>query len=317
MKRFIFFALAFLLLPCITRAQCCSAGNPLSSDLLQESVQKNSLRIITQFKHSYSDQYFTEDHPIHVPQIRFSRFNFSSFQLVCGISNRLNIQGELGYFFDKSQSIDIQGITLLSAHGIGDLGLSMKYRIIKETRKKHQINATVGVKFPVGAFDQEMDGITLPLSLQPSNGAMKYTGSLFYAYQKPNSNYRFHWISTMEISSVIESKNFYYKYGNLLTNSISASYTFHRKINMGIQTRYEYRNHDTREKEQIVASTGSHVVYAAPFFQFILPWKMEAFLQADYPVYKKVNGSQLTNKYSLNFSLARRISFQRAEKERP
>lgn len=312
---FLYIVAALLLLPLVNQAQCCSAGNPLSSDLLQEGVQKNTLRLITQFKHSYSDQYFTENRAVDVPQIRFSRFNFTSFQFIYGITNRLNVQGELGYFIDKSQSIDIQGIQLLTAHGIGDLGMSMKYRFLKETVKKHQLSATAGVKFPVGAFDQEMDGITLPLSLQPSNGAMKYTGSLFYAFHKPDSKFGFHWISSMEICSVIKSKNFYYKYGNLLTSSISASYKIHKKISLGIQTRLEHRNQDIREIEQVVSSTGSDVIFAAPSLQFKLPWNLEAFLQADFPIYKKVNGFQLTNKYSYNFSLARRISFQKAERE--
>lgn len=300
----------------LVQAQCCSAGNPLGGDLLQSSIGKQNLRVTTQFKHSFSDQYYDQDHPRDVPQIQFSRFNYMNFQFIYGISDKFNVFGELGYFFDKSQSVNIQGNHLFQASGIGDLTLNAKYVVFANRNKTKELNISCGVKLPVGAFDQEQEGVVLPLSLQPSNGSMKYSGSLYYFHRPYKSKLGYYLVSTIEINSTIQSKNFYYKYGNIYINSISGTYRLNDNLSLVLQSRAEVRAKDKRENEQLVSSTGSVVIFIAPMIQFHFFKNWETIFQADYPVYKYVQGSQLTNKYSYSISLARKISFRKKIEEK-
>ncbi|MCX6272470.1 MAG: transporter [Bacteroidetes bacterium] len=311
------FSMTLCLITTKVDAQCCSAGNPVGGDLLQSSIGKHSLRLTTQFKHSFSDQYYYQDHAEDIPQIKFSRFNYMNFQFIYGVSDKFNVFGELGYFFDKSQSVNIQGNHLFQASGIGDLTLNAKYVVFANRNKTKELNISGGVKLPVGAFDQEQEGVVLPLSLQPSNGSTKYTGSLYYFHRPFRSKLGFYWVSTIEVNSTIQSKNFFYKYGNVYINSLSGTYKLNDNISFVLQARAEIRAKDKREDNQIVSSTGSTVIFVAPMIQYRFLKNWETTLQADYPVYKYVQGSQLTNKYSYSISLARKISFRKKIEDKP
>jgi hypothetical protein len=300
----------------IVQAQCCAAGNPVGGDLLLGSIGKNNLKLILQYKHSYSDQYFHEGHAENVPQINFSRFNYSSFQFIYGIGKRFNVFGEIGYFIDKSQSVSVQGNHLFSATGIGDLGLNAKYVIYSSTERSKELNLSAGIKLPVGAFDQMDGNVILPLSLQPSTGATKYTTTIHYFYRPLDSKFGLFLNSSADMHSTISSKNYYYRYGNVYINSVSGTYKINNKLGVVVQARMEHREKDEREQGIIVASTGSDVVFLSPSIQYLLPYKLEAGLQVDYPIYKHVNGYQLTNKFSFSFNLARKLSFNKTPKEK-
>ena len=298
-------------------AQCCSAGNPVGGDLIQSSIGPHSLRLSALYKNSFSDQYYNKDHPEDVPQINYSRFNFMSFQFMYGISRKLNVFGELGYFFDKSQSVSIQGNHVLTARGIGDLALGAKYIIFTSRNNTNEFNITAGIKLPVGAFDQEMDGVVLPLSLQPSNGATKFTGSLYFLHRPLGSKLGFFIVSSIETSTVIQSKNYYYHYGYVFLNSISGTYKINDKTSVALQSRFEIRGKDKRENDLVVSSTGSAALFLSPIFQYSLLKGWELSLQADFPVYKYVQGYQLTNKYSFSVQLSKRLSFKKKTTEDP
>ncbi len=296
--------------------QCCSAGNPSGGDFLEGSMNRRELRLSLSLKHSYSDRYYYQDHQIEVPQVQFSRFNFMSFRSMYGITNRLNIFGELGYFLDKSQSVNIQGNHLLKATGMGDFTIGARYRITSSRLKTKELNISGGVRLPAGAFDKEMNGVVLPLSLQPSNGATKFTAGLYYFYQPRGSRLGFYMLSSTEISTTIRSDNFYYRYGNVYINALSSTYKLNGSISLILQSRLEVRDKDRREEEQLVPSTGSSVVFISPIarFNFLNDW--EVLFQADVPVYKYVQGSQLTNKYAVSLGVSRRFPIQDKHKDK-
>lgn len=296
-------------------AQCCSAGNPVGGDLIQSGIGKQNLRVSAQYRHSFSDQYYSADHAEDVPQINFSRFNFVSVQMMYGITSKFNVIAEAGYFMDKSQSVAIQGNHLLTTRGLGDLALAGKYMFYTSPNKTKEFNLTAGVKLPVGAFDQEMDGVVLPLSLQPSNGAVKFTASVYYQMRPVGKKWGFFLISSLESSTTIQSRNFYYHYGNVYLNSLSISYKAGKNTSLVLQNRLECRGKDKREQNLEVASTGSVVLFLSPVLRYHLLQNWEMTLQADFPVYKYVKGSQLTNKYSFSVGISRQISLKQKQKD--
>jgi hypothetical protein len=298
-------------------AQCCAAGNPVSGDGQQKSINKNQLRIYTSFKHSYSDQYYYGNKKEEVSFIDNSRFNYSSLQATYGITKKLNLQAELGYFFDKSQTVYIPEKFVFKGYGIGDLGITAKYQLMSLFKPQSELVANLGIKIPVGKFDQDMDGIILPVSLQPSTGAMKYNAGLYYSYVRPGNKFSLYSFLFAEYSSLILSDFYYYKYGNLYMLSLFGKYKLGSKVFAVIQLREELREKDKRENNEQIESTGSYVTYVAPQFIYNFYNNWTFICQADIPVYKYVNGHQLTNKYAFSCGLQKTLDFNKKDHQEP
>jgi len=312
---YLIFSIFFLFIESEAYSQCCSAGNPVSGDGQQKSINKNQLRIYWSFKHSYSDQYFFKNKKEDIPFIDNSRFNYSSLQATYGVSKKWNIQTELGYFFDKSQTVEIPEKYVFKGFGIGDLGITTKYQILSLIKPQSELVGSFGVKIPVGKFDQDMDGAMLPISLQPSTGAMKYNIGLYYSRVNLNNKWSFYSFLFAEYSSLIQSDFFYYKYGNYYSLALFGKYKLTNRIYTVLQLRQEFRDKDKRENDEKIESTGSKVTYMAPqiLYNFYESWYLLA--QADVPLYKYVNGHQLTNKYSFSFGVHKTLNLHKKSSE--
>jgi hypothetical protein len=73
--------------------------------------------------------------------------------------------------------------------------------------------------------------------------------------------------------------------------------------------KYEFRGKDQRENEEVVESSGSHLVLINPQITYNFKRGWSVMVLADLPVYKYVNGEQLTNSYAIQCSLYKRIHF--------
>jgi len=291
-----------------SNSQCCSAGNPLGGDGTNEGLNKNELKVFTSYKHSLSKYYYHLDAPCDIPNIEKSYYDYQNISFTYGIFSRLSVYTELGYFSNKTQEVKLTNdeITIKSG-GLGDLGVSLRYMLLKTVKPISQLVVSGGAKFPIGAFNEEIDGATVPISLQPSSGALKFNAGIFYTRKR--SDRKFGWNSFLffETCNTINQGYLVYKYGNLMQLSLAASYEIHKKLNFLLNSKVEWRTHDVRENELMIESTGSKVVYLNPqlMYAFLPGWSFMAM--ADIPVYKYVNGYQLTNRYS--FQLGVRKSF--------
>ncbi|HRY31584.1 MAG TPA: hypothetical protein P5531_01310 [Bacteroidales bacterium] len=293
------FSFSFYLPSKKAAAQCCSAGNPSTIGFQQDKLEPNQLKLGLSYKYSFSDQYYHLDHAVAVPNVNFNRFHFTSLYFRYGIAPKLNVYGELGYFIDKSQSVSVPVNHLISGKGIGDLELNLQYALYQQENSNHQVSMTAGLKIPVGVFDQVSDGIVLPLSLQPSNGALKYNAGLIYFFKKPFSKWSFVVSGSADITTRIISRNFFYKYGNLYVSSVSGYYRNNLKTSISLQTRFEFRDKDKRENHIRVESSGGFAVYGSIKFSYRFYKLWEIQLQPELPVYKYVDGYQITNRFSL------------------
>ena len=117
------------------------------------------------------------------------------------------------------------------------------------------------------------------------------------------------------MSSIISSPNFYYKYGNFISTNISGTYKLNDYCSFSLQSRLESRDKDKRASNVKVESTGSKAVFVAPSVQFFFSRNWALTAQLDFPVYKYMNGYQLTNKYGSNVNISKRLIFKSKEKE--
>jgi len=292
------------------QGQCCAAGNPLSSDVDFRNLGKNYLKVGISYAHSYSDTYYQRDSPVDVGGVDHSFFDYTEINLYYGLSQRISIRADLGYFFDKAEIYLHPQYKKLNGSGLGDLALQIRYLIYKDFTKQWEISGGMGIKFPVGVFDQVVDNVKLPINLQPSSGSFKYFANIFFAKRFKNRLQLFSYNSA-EISQTIDSKNFYYRYGNLFTASMGVSYPVLKKVNTGLQLRGEFRNNSTRENEQTVEASGGTLIYVIPQISMNTVGKINLAVSVNLPVYGYFNGIQLANKYLFHISVSRNFDFNK------
>lgn len=290
--------------------QCCSAGNPLGSNGINDGLPVKEWQFLTSYKHSLSKDYYHKDHQVEVPVVEKSYYDYQSLSIAYGILKWMNVSAEIGYFYNKTQILEPgQSTGEIRAHGIGDLAVNFRFLPVKSLRKTTQFILSSGVRIPVGAFDEQIDGVTVPVSLQPSSGALKINTSVYYSANTAHRKIFVNSFALFEYSNTIEEGYFIYKYGDFLQLSTGLQYNSNKHFTFLLNMKYECRGQDHREHEKVVESSGSHLILINPqiIYNFKRGWSM--MMLSDLPVYKYVNGEQLTNSYSIQFSLYKRIHF--------
>jgi hypothetical protein len=222
----------------------------------------------------------------------------------------MNVGAEIGYFYNKTQILEPgQATDEIRAHGLGDLAVNLRFLPVKSLRKTSQFILSGGVRIPVGAFDEQIDGVTVPVSLQPSSGALKINASLYYSTPVISPDFSINSFAIYEYSNTIEEGYFVYKYGDFLQMSAGMQYNYMKRLGFSLNLKYEFRGHDQRENQEIVESSGSHIILINPQITYNFNQGWSIMLLSDLPVYKYVNGEQLTNSYAIQCSLYKRIHF--------
>jgi hypothetical protein len=223
-----------------------------------------------------------------------------------GITNWMTVLADLGYFFNKT--LTTSGQDPYRGHGLGDLELYVKLNAYNNPEARFSVSPSIGVKFPIGIFDQEVDHVQLPISVQPSSGSFKYTGNVFIS-KGIGKKIALAAFLSYEYSQLINSENFYYKYGDQWIGALYFNYQIWKGLSMDIQFRNEYRAKSTRENNEIVDASGYDVLFFTPqlTYAFKHNWYLSAF--SDIPVYKYYNGIQMSFGYAVSLRLTKKIDF--------
>jgi hypothetical protein len=292
------------------QAQCCSAGNPFFYGE-QANIGHKQLQIIAGYKYSQSDQYYHEDSKADIDFIDKAYFNYLNLQIIYGLTPKFSFQTDLGYFVNRTEQYKKEDWKTINGYGIGDAGLTIKYQAYSSFSRKISIIPSVGVKFPIGVFDQEVDHVKLPITVQPSSGSFKYLLNLYLSKTFRKSKFNLGFFGSAEFPQLIDSENFYYKYGNMYLFSFVGSYYLNDDLTLGFEIRNENRNKATRENDQIVESSGYNIVYVVPHISFAFAKQWFIAINADIPVYKYYNGIQLANKFAISARLSYHINFDK------
>lgn len=313
--RVLYIILALFLLTKNGYGQCCSAGNPLGSNGINDGLPVNEWQFMTSYKHSLSKQYYHKDHKVDVPLVDRSFFDYQSLSVGYGILKWMNINAEIGYFYNKTQALEPgQATDEIRAHGLGDLAFSLRFLPVKSMRKYSQLIVSGGVRIPVGAFDEQIDGVTVPVSLQPSSGALKINTSLYYSMPVISPDFSINTFAIYEYSNTIEEGYFIYQYGDFFQFSGGMQYRVKKLLSFSLNLKYEFRGKDKRENEIVVESSGSQLILINPQITYNFKRGWSIMLLSDLPLYKYVNGEQLTNSYAVQLSLYKRINFNNPSK---
>lgn len=303
--------LAFILLLQViiirASAQCCASGNPFISDAEQPALPSKVLTVALTYRYSHSGQYYHLDSPYSNLDFRqTARVNYAELQLGYGLTSWLTFMGDLGYFFNKT--LHTAGQEPMRGYGLGDAALYLKFNLYSNPKARLTVSPTIGMKFPVGVFDQEVNHVKLPISVQPSSGSYKYLASVFIS-KGVAKKLALAGFASFEYARLIHSENFYYRYGPQWIAALYFNYRIITDLGIDLQIRNEYRSKATREDNLPVESSGYDILLFTPQFTYTFRknWFLSAF--ADIPVYKYYNGIQLSFGYAVSIRLTRKIDF--------
>jgi copper chaperone CopZ len=300
------------ILPYDLSAQCCVAGNPTSSTDGRSTGGKNSLDISVGDMFSYSDTYYQGTKEVdNYKYIKNSYFNFSSLSLSYGLTDKLKISADLGYYTGKIQNFDFGGGQVYNrkAYGLGDGSIGISYQIFTNQSKSFNITPSLRATLPIGTFDQMYGPVVLPIDLQPSSGGYKYEGGLMFFNHFENTDFSLISVNTFEYSQRINTERTNYKYGNLYNFSILGIYNISESLTGILKFRAQIRDKAIDDANNIIEATGGFVLFLAPQIEikFLDSWKFS--LQGEIPIYRDLNGLQLGNKYAVSARISKRIDF--------
>ncbi len=302
--------IAFLLIAGVyvnhTSAQCLSSVNPVggSNNLLVQ--EKNSLRVISFYRYNYGNQYFDGSEHSDFNLIKSASYNYIGNIIGYGLSNKITLETELGYYINKTQNYNLDPEYTLRGSGFSSALLSAKYGLIKNDNKRFFISSSLGARIPFSTKPISRDGVELPVEMQPTIGAFGMVIQMFMVKEKPLTGSRYFLTSRLELNSKNKQE---YKLGTSIFTSLF--YSKHLMFpwikgdwTIILQVRNEIRNRDktiTGWKE----SSGSTLLYISPQVNHFIKEKWNVSLMVDLPVYQHFNGTQLATKYGFSLNLSR------------
>ena len=134
------------------KAQCCGGGggSPVAGGSSQGVLQENQLEINTNLQYIHTTKFFSGDQrDTNFLDSYSSTYSYTRFAY--GLSKKLTISLESGYWLDKTQVGKNNSVTYKSS-GIGDLIIFPRYNIftIEKNHKKTELTIGLGFKIPLG-----------------------------------------------------------------------------------------------------------------------------------------------------------------------
>ena len=287
--------------------QCCSAGSPLGASTYGGVVDKNGFRFSTYVRYSRSDDYYSGSTKENNNwPLSYADFLFQGLTIGYGITKKLNVEAELGYFYKKTQYYvkepDIPQI-IYKGSGLSNGIISTKYALYKSISNGLELTLGAGLKFPF---------TTKPLyvgkqDIEPSTNAYGWMAQLNMQKEFKAQKITLFFYNRFEQNSVNKNN---YDYGDRLRVSLIASKKIKKNYGAMIQARYEYIGQDMSNGVKY-PNTGANLIFVSPQFLYSLKGKWNFILGVDLPVYKNYTGTQISNSYAVSLNLTHDLSLNK------
>ncbi|MCC6837541.1 MAG: hypothetical protein IT234_03275, partial [Bacteroidia bacterium] len=229
---------------------CCSggSGSPIAGGISQGVLQDRQMEVGLSYQHISTSKFFVEDRDT-LPLVDQFQSNYLYFRLAYGITKKITMSVESGYFINKSQ-VGLNRVDTITSGGIGDLILFPRYSIYSKNTEttRNEITIGLGYKIPLGKHDDSTVFYTDPISgkeyfttsppmVQPTTGAQDIIFYTFLYRGYPEKDLRF-FISSLYIKTGWNSLG--QKFGNYASVSLFAGKTFYKRIGVTLQVKGEY-----------------------------------------------------------------------------
>jgi hypothetical protein len=293
-KKEILLAGLLAVIPVLSNAQCLSSVNPVGGTNNLLVLEKNTLRVISFYKYGQGNRYFEGASPSDFVYIKDASYNYLSATVGYGLTQKLTLEMETGYFFNKTQNY----ISPLNSHtgkGLSNMVFLVKHSIYTNPFKRIFITGSGGAKIPFSRdYQLTPDNVELPVEVQPTMGAYGVVFTASFVKESSGTGMRYFFTNRVEVNA---PNKYDYKLGTSVYNSFYIS--SHLKYpwlkdnwTAILQLRNEIRTPD-KMAGRVKEASGSNLLFVAPQLNYVLKddWYLSAMV--DIPVYQNFNGKQL------------------------
>ena len=295
-------------LPSAVRPQACSCGGaPLLSSLEVPSTPAGVWHFGLTYEFSSITNVYSGSDKLD-DDVRSRRVQSGLFEINYGLTERFSIAG-LFTLLEQERKTTSNFVTseIVRTRGIGDGLFLLKYAVLPQSiRNRRQLSIGGGVKVPVGQSDIKRNNILLAADMQPGTGAWDFVlwghaqQGLFtkfpitvystFSYRLNGTNDRF------------GQSSLGYKFGNELVTSLAVNFNHMTGINYNLGLRYRSTTADAFDNNDVNNSGGKWLNFV-PGLNLNVYEKFGVRGEGELPLYRKLNGTQLTTSYTVSFSL--------------
>lgn len=307
---------------------CCSggSGSPIAGGSSQGVLQERQLEIAPNYQYVGTNRFMVGDKDT-VKLFDYFHSNYLYNRLAYGITDKLTMSVEAGYFFNKTQYGYKKSDTVQSS-GIGDLILFPRYSIFTKNteRTRTEITLGLGLKIPLGKYNDstlvftdprtgQKYYTTSPPTVQPTTGSHDFIFYGFLYHGFPEKKFRI-FANMMYIKKGWNALG--QKFGDYASVGLFAGQTFFNKLGLTLQVRGEWidsmrydKNIDMLALYNIdVKSTGSRKIFFTPQINFTHK-NFTIYALTEIPLYQFMNGTQVASQVSYTAGMSYRFFVKR------
>jgi hypothetical protein len=304
---FVFLISALLLLVKPVYSQCCSTGSPVGASTHVGILNKNAIRVITFYRHSFSEVYYEGKKPStdEIDMSDNAHYDFGGLTLEYGLTHKFTLQADAGYFFNKIVNFHNPALTDHNGQGMSNGTLMLKYGLYIDPVKLVEVTLGAGLKYPFTRTPATApNGSQLQLDARPSTNAFGFSGTLLLSKEFAPITLRTFMLNRFEYNGFNIND---YQTGKLFTTSLFVSKKIAKRFFGIVQLRNEIHGKDIQDGVE-ETNTGYHLLVLTPQLSYSIAGLWNLSLLYDVPVYKNYKGKQLTPQYSYAVSLTRDFS---------
>jgi hypothetical protein len=287
--------------------QCYSTGSPVGASTHVGLLNKNAIRVITFYRHSFSEEYYEGKKPStdEIDMSDNAYYDFGGLTLEYGLTHKFTLQADAGYFFNKIVNFHNPALTDHNGQGMSNGTLLLKYGLYIDPVKLIEITIGAGLKYPFTRTPATApNGSQLQLDARPSTNAFGFSSTLLLSKEFAPLTLRTFILNRFEYNGFNIND---YQSGKLFTTSVFVSKKIAKRFFGIVQLRNEIHGKDIQDGVE-ETNTGYHLMVVTPQLSYSIAGLWNVSLLYDIPVYKNYQGKQLTPQYSYAVSLSRDFS---------
>ena len=285
---------------------CCSGGTPLTGNLGIQGIEAKSWYFQVSYDYNFLDDLYSGSQKLD-DHSRTRLTQTALLQAIYSFSDKISVNSLFSYVDQKRTIFSPTGATnITQASGLGDVVLLFQYTPF--TKLKRSLTLAVGPKMPLGKFDavDPEYGLVLSPDLQPGSGSWDgIIGASYKEFHLLNSpGLTFTGSAGFRITTPAQrfDGDFKYRFGSETVLGIGIQKNLLlKRVGITPSVSLSYRNTAQDNVDgSAVAGTGGNWLNLIPSLNIEPTNKWAINISGELPVYRNLNGTQLTTSYRLN-----------------
>lgn len=312
--KFISIVLIAIFIPSKVIAQgCCTTGSSTFGGLERGISKKDNLNLGISFLYNGLNSTYDGKNTIPDPLDRNASVSSFNLELEYGLSEKVSVLVNTAYVLKnrettiRSSETNEREKISFDGKGFGDVIILGKYEVISPNiLSPTGLTIGGGVKLPVGSYTQEVDGTRLAIDMQPGTGSTDVLlwGNFYRGFQQlnlalfANSLYRY-------AGSNLDG----YRFGDEIILSLGGEYYLADYLTLSLSARGRFADKDYWGGRFLPSTGGSYFDILPSIVYSEESYNLRIFYQA--PVYRNIQGIQLTTSSIIGFELLFNFIFKR------